>query len=74
LVNTALADRPDDARFLDTRGTIHYLGEDWKSALTDLERAVRGVRDKKAIHRKLATIYDKLGMQAIADEHRKLAE
>ncbi len=74
LVNTALADRPDDARFLDTRGTIHYLGEDWKSALTDLERAVPGVRDKKAIHRKLATIYDKLGMQAIADEHRKLAE
>ena len=42
--------------------------------MTDLEKALDGVRDKQAVHRKLATIYGKLGMKEIAEQHQLFAE
>ena len=73
LVNSAIGHQPDDARFLDTRGTIYFLQKNWNSALTDLEKALSDIRDKAPVHEKLASIYDKLEMKEIAEQHRKLA-
>ena len=74
LITSALKTRPDDASFLDTRGTIYFLQEDWRSALADLEQALSGVRDKSAVHKKLAIIYDKLKLPEIAEQHRLLGQ
>lgn len=75
LISAALETKPDDASYLDTRGTIHFLGKKWREARIDLEKALSGVRDKVAVHKKLAVVYDELKMHGIADQHRKyLAE
>ncbi|MBC7965533.1 MAG: tetratricopeptide repeat protein [Fuerstia sp.] len=74
LINSALEKSPEDPRFLDTRGTIFFLQKDWKPALVDLEKALTGVRDKRAVHEKLATIYQELGMKEISEQHTKLSE
>jgi len=73
LVSAALETNPDNSGYLDTRGTIHFLAENWRDALSDLEKALSGVRDKPAVHRKLAIIYEELKMPEIATEHRKLS-
>ena len=74
LINSALEKSPEDPSFLDTRGTIFFLQKDWKPALVDLEKALSGVRDKRAVHEKLATIYRQLGMKEISEQHAKLSE
>lgn len=74
LVNEALLGRPDNLQFLDTRGTIFFLKEDWKKALDDLERAIEGVHNKQPVHAKLAQIYEKLDLPEIAKQHRLLAD
>lgn len=74
LVNSALEKNPDNPSFLDTRGTIYFLKKDWNLALVDLEKALSGVRDKSAVHSKLATIYKELGMSEIAEQHEKLVQ
>lgn len=73
LAEEAVSASPDDLRFLDTRGTILFLKEDWSAALNDLEKAIKGVKDKRPVHHKLAVIYDRMKMTEIADEHRRLA-
>lgn len=73
LSEEAVAARPDDMRFLDTRGTILFKMEKWSRALDDLERAIKGVSDRRPVHRKLAVIYDRLKMTEIAEEHRRLS-
>lgn len=72
LVNVAIEEQPDNASFLDTRGTIHFLRKEWKPALDDLEKALSGVRDKRAVHEKLASIYQELGMKEISEQHQVL--
>ena len=74
LVNSALEKRPNDPSFLDTRGTIFFLQKDWKPALVDFEKALSGVRNKQAVHEKLAMIYQELGMLEISEQHTKLSE
>jgi len=74
LIDSALEKRPNDASFLDTRGTIFFLQKDWKPALVDFEKALSGVRDKRAVHEKLAIIYKELGMKEISEQHTKLSE
>jgi len=74
LINSALEKSPNDARFLDTRGTIFFLQKDWKPALVDLEKALSGVRDTRAVHKKLAIIYQELGMKEISEQHTRLSE
>ncbi|MCR9200665.1 MAG: hypothetical protein NXI04_18670 [Planctomycetaceae bacterium] len=73
MVTSALEADPENARFLDTRGTILVKLERWRLALNDLEKALKGVPNKAAVHRNLATVYENLGMQGIADQHRSLA-
>ena len=74
LIQSAIENRPEDLRFLDTRGSIYFLQEDWESALTDLEKSLTVVKDKKAVHRKLDVIYTKLELPEIAEQHRLMAE
>ena len=74
LVNVALEKQPNNFSFLDTRGTILFLQKNWAAALTDLEKAMSGVRDKNAVHEKLAVIYHELGMQEISDQHTMLSK
>ena len=74
LVNVALEKQPQNASFLDTRGTIYFLQKEWSKALTDLEKALSGIRDKRAGHQKLATIYQELGMKEISEQHRLMSE
>ena len=42
--------------------------------MVDLEKALSGVRDKRAVHEKLAIIYRELGMKEISEQHTKLSE
>lgn len=74
LVNVAIEKQPNNASFLDTRGTVCFLQKDWKNALTDLEKAISGVRDKQSVHKKLAAIYHELGMKEISEQHQILSE
>ncbi len=74
LIETALSHSPKDARFLDTRGTIHMLQGSWKLAMTDFEKSVSGVSNKQAVHLKLAKVYDHLNMHDIAEQHRVLSQ
>ncbi len=72
MINAALEKQPDNASFLDTRGNIFVMRKEWRSALTDLEKALKDVKDKKAVHKNLALIYEQLELPEIADQHRRL--
>ncbi len=74
LVNSALEERPEYASFLDTRGTIYFLQEEWLKALKDIEPALSGLKDKAEAHRKLAKVYEELGHPEISEQHRRMAE
>lgn len=69
LVEAALKERPDDASFLDTRGTILLKLGRHREALKDLEAALAGVRDRAGVHARLAAVYRELGDSAMADQH-----
>lgn len=73
LIESALLQQPDNKSFLDTRGTIHFLKKDWMAARHDLDLALSGVRDKRAVHRKLAVVYSELDFPEVAREHELLA-
>jgi tetratricopeptide (TPR) repeat protein len=81
LVNKAIEAEPKNTQFLDTRGTIYMLMERWEDALADLGQVnssnpERNVEKsvKSETHRKLAKIYDSLGISDLAEVHRKQAE
>ena len=73
MVESALESDPENPHFLDTRGNIHIKQKAWRPALNDLEKALQGVENKSAVHQNLAVVYENLGMQGIAKEHRNLA-
>lgn len=70
LINSALEERPNDASFLDTRGTILMKMGRHREALDDLEKSITGVRDPAPVHNKLAAIYQQLGKMDMANQHR----
>ena len=69
LVEEALVSNPEDARFLDTRGTILLKMERYQDAITDLEKSLGGVTNVKAVHGRLAEAYQAIGMEDIAKIH-----
>ena len=71
-VNAALEEQPENASFMDTRGTILMKMGRQKEALDDLEKAVAGVNDPAAVHAKLAEIYDQLKRPEMSEQHRQL--
>jgi tetratricopeptide (TPR) repeat protein len=73
LIDTALASRPEDPDFLDTRGTVLMKLGRKREALKDLEKAIfLRIASPGPVHRKLATLYEELGMVEMAEQHRLL--
>jgi tetratricopeptide (TPR) repeat protein len=73
LIQGVVERRPEDARFRDTLATVLMKLGKTDEALTEFERALPGVQDKKSIHEKLAVLYDKVGKKNLAELHRKKA-
>ncbi len=74
LGNQAVALRPNDARFRDTRGRILVKMKRWNEALTDLELVLRSEPEQTDLHQLLAEVYDRLGSNEMATEHRRLGD
>ena len=73
LIKGVVERRPDDARFRDTLASVLMKLGKTDEALTEFERALPGVQDKKSIHEKLAVLYDQAGKKNLAELHRKKA-
>lgn len=73
LIKGVVERRPDDARFRDTLASVLMKLGRADEALTEFERALPGVQDKKSIHEKLAVLYDEVGKKNLAELHRKKA-
>jgi len=73
LVQKAIELQPNSANFKDTRGTIYFLQEDWESALTDFDEAIKTIPDKRPVYVKFATIYEKTGEPSLAKKYRAKA-
>jgi tetratricopeptide (TPR) repeat protein len=74
LVNVALERAPNEPSFRGTRGYILVRMEKWKDALPDLEAALSKDPKSTSLHQDLAETYDRLGVPAMAAEHRRLAQ
>lgn len=72
MIETALAKRPADYRYRDTRGTILMKLQRWNAALADFETILPLVppRDRSGVHQNLAEIYDAFDKPVIAELHR----
>lgn len=71
---SALVDRwPDDPTYRDTRAFVYSRMGRWNDALVDLQKALPRNSNNPAFHARLAEAYDKLGLAAIAAEHRRIA-
>lgn len=73
LIKGVVERRPEDARFRDTLASVLMKLGKTDEALTEFERALPGVQDKKSIHEKLAVLYDQVGKKNLAELHRKKA-
>lgn len=71
LSKTAVEQVPGDGRFRDTLGTIYMKMDQFEDASTEFQLALGGVNDKSEVHRKLAICYQELGMNELANLHRK---
>ena len=66
--------RSSDARFRDTLGTVLMKQGKYEEALTEFEKVLPTIGDKRPVHEKLAFIYEKLGKPRLAALHRKNAQ
>ncbi len=73
ITDAVIKNYPDNARFLDTRGTVLLKLERYREALLDLEKALPQMPDKGPVHQKIAMIYEALGMEDLAKQHTRLA-
>jgi tetratricopeptide (TPR) repeat protein len=74
LINLVLDKVPNHPAYRDTRGRIYAKMGKWREALPDLEAALSKSPNDPSLHRVLATVYEQLGVPAMAAEHRRLAE
>ena len=73
LIENAIRQAPGEARFRSTYGTVLMKLERYKEAARELELSLSGVTDKKAVHRKLAFVYEEMGLEDVAQIHRQNA-
>ena len=73
LIDRVLQTHGENARFLDTRGTILGLMGRHREALVDLEKALPSMPDAGATHGRIAASYEALGMDDLAKLHRRQA-
>jgi tetratricopeptide (TPR) repeat protein len=73
-VNRALELAPSEFHFRETRGQVLLDLGRWDEAIDDLEFALNGMPDEKAVHLALATAYEHLGQAELAQIHRQQAQ
>lgn len=61
---------PENPFFLDTRGHVNAKLGRFKEAVGDLERSLPKARNQDSTHAKLADLYQHLGMNDLAAQHR----
>jgi len=64
---------PNHPEIFDTLGTILAKMGKPREAVTQLEKALRALPPRAALHRKLGDLYEQLGDAELAAEHRRLA-
>ncbi len=74
LVNQAVDLEPFRPNFRETRGQILLKLERWQDAITDLEVALRKMKDKPELHSGLALAYERMGNAELARRHRQRFE
>lgn len=65
--------RDPDPRFVDTLGTVLMKQGNYEEAVTEFEKVLATVKDKRPVHQKLAIVYEQLGKPRLAELHRKNA-
>ena len=73
LANVAVEREPSNVNYRDTRGRILLSIGRWQEALADLEAVLTKAPATDGLHAALAEVYEKLGVQALAEEHKRLA-
>lgn len=61
---------PQNPFYLDTRGHVNAKLGRFKEAVGDFERSLPNIRDQDTTHAKLADLYQHLGMEDLAAQHR----
>lgn len=74
LADQAVELLPNVANIRETRGQIYTKLERWEEAITDLEIALRTMRNNPDIHHSLEKCYRALGDDELADEHKRKAD
>ena len=69
LSNLVVKRWPNIVAFRDTRGRILAGLKRWREALVDLEYALNGLEHSPGLHKTLASVYQNLGNQTLADSH-----
>ncbi|MGV3660577.1 MAG: hypothetical protein ACO1TE_10350 [Prosthecobacter sp.] len=70
MMDELLKREPENPFYLDTRGHVHAKLGRFKEAVGDFERALPKARNQDSTHAKLADLYQHLGMQDLAAQHR----
>ncbi len=73
IIHSVIEQAPNDARFRDTYATILMKQGKTEEAIQEFEKALKGLTIRQSVHQNLAVLYRKLGKDAIAAEHEKLA-
>lgn len=70
MMDQLVAKDPENPFFLDTRGHVNAKLGRFKEAVGDLERSLPNARNQDTTHAKLADLYQHLGMNDLAAQHR----
>jgi tetratricopeptide (TPR) repeat protein len=73
LMDSLLSRWPNEPMYRDTRGQIYARSGRWREALTDLQAALPAYAADPQMHRRLADVYEHLGLAEMAAEHGKQA-
>lgn len=73
LIEPVIKRNPNDARYLDTRGTIYFKAGRYQEAVTDLEMSLIALKENARTHIALAECYEKLKLSDLAQKHRDAA-
>lgn len=73
IMDDLVRQEPDNAHFLDTRGHVLARLGRLKEAIRDFEQVLPKTAVKASTHAKLAELYQQIGMNELAHEHRTAA-
>ncbi len=74
LIKAAFQRAPNHPEIRETRGVIYAKMGKTKEAIVDLEFALRAFPDRKSLHTALAELYENLGDNELAQQHRAMGK